>query len=46
MEALSVNPLIQLYRNSTPEMRTEWEKNHILGPKDLKFAKNILMLVT
>ena len=39
MEALSVNPLIQLYRNSTPEMRTEWEKNHILGPKDLKFAK-------
>ena len=39
VEALSVNPLIQLYRDSTPEMRTEWEKAHILGPKDLKFAK-------
>ncbi len=39
VEALSVNPLIQLYRDRTPEMRTEWEKAHILGPKELKFAK-------
>ncbi len=39
VEALSVNPLIQLYRDLTPEMRTEWEKAHILGPKELKFAK-------
>ena len=39
IEALSVNPLIQLYRNTTPEMRTDWEKNHILGPKSLTFAK-------
>ncbi len=38
-EALSVNPVIQYYRDKTPEMRTEWEKAHILGPKDLKFAK-------
>ena len=38
VEALSVNPLIQYYRESTPEMRTEWEKAHILGPRDLKFA--------
>jgi len=38
VEALAVNPVIQLYRNRTPAMRTEWEKNHILGPKDLKFA--------
>ena len=39
VEALSVNPLIQLYRNKTPEMRTDWEKKHILGPKSLTFAK-------
>jgi ubiquinone/menaquinone biosynthesis C-methylase UbiE len=39
IEALSVNPLIQLYRNMTPEMRTDWEKKHILGPKSLTFAK-------
>lgn len=39
VEALAVNPAIQWYRNRTPEMRTEWEKNHILGPKDLKLAK-------
>jgi len=39
VEALSVNPVIQYYRDSTPEMRTEWEKAHILGPKELKFAK-------
>ena len=38
VEALAVNPAIQWYRNRTPGMRTEWEKNHILGPKDLKFA--------
>ena len=39
VEALSINPVIQYYRDKTPEMRTEWEKAHILGPKDLKFAK-------
>ena len=39
VEALAVNPAIQWYRNRTPEMRTEWEKNHILGPKDLVLAK-------
>ena len=39
LESLSVNPLIQLYRNLTPEMRTDWEKKHILGPKDLNMAK-------
>jgi SAM-dependent methyltransferase len=40
MEALEYNPLIKLYRNLTPQMRTEWEKSHIIGFKDIEFAKN------
>lgn len=38
-EALNYNPLIKLYRNLTPEMRTEWEKEHILSLKDVRMAK-------
>ncbi len=38
-EALAYNPLIRLYRNLTPAMRTDWEKNHILTLADLRFAK-------
>lgn len=38
LEALDYNPLIKLYRNMTPSMRTEWEKNHILSLKDVRFA--------
>lgn len=37
-EALSYNPVIQSYRNRTPELRTAWEKEHILGMKDVRFA--------
>jgi SAM-dependent methyltransferase len=37
-EALDYNPAIKLYRRLTPTMRTEWEKAHILGMKDLDFA--------
>ena len=37
-EALAYNPVIQLYRNRTPELRTAWEKEHILGMKDIRFA--------
>src|SRR5262249_12545634 len=37
-EALAHNPLIQLYRNRTPELRTEWERHHILGVGDLRRA--------
>jgi len=44
VEALAVNPAIQLYRNRTPAMRTEWEKNHILGPKDIKLAERFFDL--
>ena len=38
VEALNYNPLIKLYRTMTPQMRTEWEKAHILSLKDVKFA--------
>jgi ubiquinone/menaquinone biosynthesis C-methylase UbiE len=39
IEALDYNPLIKLYRMLTPDMRTEWEKAHILDLKDVEFAK-------
>jgi SAM-dependent methyltransferase len=39
VEALDYNPLIKLYRNWTPQMRTDWEKSHILSYKDLRFAR-------
>lgn len=39
IEALNYNPVIKQYRNRTENMRTEWEKNHILSYKDLKLAK-------
>lgn len=39
VEALDYNPLIKLYRTVTPDMRTEWEKAHILSLKDIKFAE-------
>jgi len=39
IEALDYNPLIKLYRNMTPQMRTEWEKSHILSYRDLRLAR-------
>jgi len=39
VEALDYNPIIKLYRMSTPNMRTDWEKAHILSSKDIKFAR-------
>ncbi|MBB6091605.1 ubiquinone/menaquinone biosynthesis C-methylase UbiE [Povalibacter uvarum] len=39
IEALDYNPMIKLYRKLTPDMRTEWEKAHILSLKDLRFAR-------
>jgi SAM-dependent methyltransferase len=39
VEALGYNPFIQLYRDRTPELRTEWEKKHILTMRDLNLAK-------
>ncbi|MCO6431173.1 MAG: class I SAM-dependent methyltransferase [Deltaproteobacteria bacterium] len=38
-EALNYNPLIRLYRKLTPSLRTNWEKEHILGLSDLRFAE-------
>ena len=37
-EALDYNPVIKLYRLMTPDMRTQWEKAHILNLSDVKFA--------
>lgn len=42
MEALAYNPLIALYRKFTPDLRTEWERHHILSLKQLRFASNFL----
>jgi len=39
VEALNSNPFIQLYRKMTPDMRTNWEKEHILGLRDVEFAR-------
>lgn len=39
VEALGYNPLIQLYRNRTPSLRTEWEKKHILTLREVSFAR-------
>lgn len=37
-ESLADNPLFKLYRRLTPRLRTEWETEHILSHRDLKFA--------
>lgn len=38
-EALAYNPFIQLYRELTPDLRTDWEKRHILGMREVRFAR-------
>lgn len=44
VEALDYNPVIKLYRKITPDMRTEWEKAHILSLKDLDFASRFFKI--
>jgi|TARA_B100000959_G_C14869135_1_gene577591 ubiquinone/menaquinone biosynthesis C-methylase UbiE len=44
VEALDYNPVIKLYRMLTPDMRTEWEKNHILSLKDVNFASRFFAI--
>jgi ubiquinone/menaquinone biosynthesis C-methylase UbiE len=44
VEALDYNPAIKLYRGLTPDMRTEWEKAHILSLKDVHFARRFFDL--
>lgn len=39
VEALAYNPVIQLYRNRTPHLRTDWEKQHILSMREVRMAK-------
>jgi len=39
VEALSYNPLIQLYRELTPQLRTSWEKQHILSMREVRYAQ-------
>ena len=39
VEALNYNPIIKLYRQLTPQMRTTWEKGHILSMKEVRLAK-------
>jgi ubiquinone/menaquinone biosynthesis C-methylase UbiE len=44
VEALDYNPAIKLYRRLTPDMRTDWEKAHILCLRDVEFARRFLVL--
>jgi SAM-dependent methyltransferase len=44
VESLDYNPLIKLYRRLTPAMRTDWEKRHILGMGDLRFARRFFQV--
>jgi ubiquinone/menaquinone biosynthesis C-methylase UbiE len=39
VEALDYNPAIKLYRWLTPQMRTAWERAHILSLADVEFAR-------
>ena len=38
-EPLMHNPVFQLYRKKTPQLRTEWETEHILKKSDIKMAE-------
>ncbi len=37
-EPLSYNPLFQLYRKLTPQLRTEWEKEHLLDKNKITLS--------
>ncbi len=39
IEALGINPIINIYRQMTPAQRTDWEKSNILTFKHIKIAK-------
>lgn len=38
VEALGHNPVIQWYRDRTPHLRTDWERQHILRQEDITLA--------
>jgi ubiquinone/menaquinone biosynthesis C-methylase UbiE len=46
VEALDYNPAIKLYRYLTPDMRTDWEKAHILSLADVAFAERFFDIGT
>ena len=39
IEPLKYNPIFQLYRKSTPHLRTGWEAEHILGAREVYLPK-------
>ncbi len=39
-EALGHNPIIHYYRGRTPQLRMEWETQHILRKKDIEMARS------
>jgi ubiquinone/menaquinone biosynthesis C-methylase UbiE len=39
-EPLIHNPFFQLYRKTTPHLRTKWESKHILSKEDIKLAED------
>lgn len=43
-EALAYNPLTKIYRNRNAHQRTEWEKAHILGFREVRLAQQYLKL--
>lgn len=46
VEALDYNPAIKMYRKLTPDMRTEWEKAHILDLRDVDFASRFFNVIS
>jgi ubiquinone/menaquinone biosynthesis C-methylase UbiE len=44
IEALDYNPIIKFYRLMTPEMRTKWERAHILSMRDVEFARRFFTI--
>jgi len=46
MEALGYNPIINLYRKMTPNLRTAWEVDHILTLAELNKSKKFFDNVT
>lgn len=40
VEPLAYNPIFQLYRKLTPQLRTEWEAHHILTKEDIGVSAN------
>lgn len=39
VEALKHNPVMQWYRRKTPQLRTPWEVDHILGKQEIEAAR-------